>query len=266
MKIDIHIPKNPLLSKYIEKITYGKGCGNFPQITSYSNTNICLGILRNCKLNKINNIHHIESYNGLYSYLSGLYLEPHHIFQNSFTDYIAIDFTPIGYYQFFSLPAKKYILDSDILLETFGVEGKDFMQRVFETDEITLKSNMIEHFLLRKITFNDANIFLVLDLLQKNWKIEEISFYLKISSRKIQMDFKKYFDISPKEFQRIYRFRNTLRLLTNKSFSLTQIGLDCHYYDQSHFIKEFQFFTDKSPKHLLQNLYSKDDQFIISLR
>lgn len=67
--------------------------------------------------------------------------------------------------------------------------------------------------------------------------------------------FKKYVGVTPKYLQRISRFNSAL----NQMHSITDavdwssIAFDNHYYDQAHFIKEFNHFSGVSPQAYLES-------------
>lgn len=61
--------------------------------------------------------------------------------------------------------------------------------------------------------------------------------------------FKNYVGITPKYFQRIVRFSEILLKIQNEQkLSWAEISLDCGFYDQAHFIKEFQHFCGYNPE------------------
>ncbi len=67
--------------------------------------------------------------------------------------------------------------------------------------------------------------------------------------------FKKYVGITPKRFHRIVRFNKILSAVENKEqISWTAIAADCGYFDQSHFIKDFQSFSGINPKKYLKDI------------
>jgi transcriptional regulator GlxA family with amidase domain len=68
-----------------------------------------------------------------------------------------------------------------------------------------------------------------------------------LSVRQFERRFKEFSGFSPKLFLRITRFNSVL----NKNFqnkSMTQIAHEYGYYDQSHFIHDFQKFSGYNPK------------------
>ena len=68
-----------------------------------------------------------------------------------------------------------------------------------------------------------------------------------ISSRYLQKLFLQYTGLTPKLYNKINRFQRSLRLVSQNDLSLTSIAYDCGYFDQSHFIREFKFFTGYTP-------------------
>ena len=55
--------------------------------------------------------------------------------------------------------------------------------------------------------------------------------------------------MSPKQLARVARLQSTFKMLAQKKFtSLTSVAYETRYYDQAHFIKDFNKFTGISPK------------------
>ena len=70
-----------------------------------------------------------------------------------------------------------------------------------------------------------------------------------ISSRYLQKIFLTYSGLGPNLFSKIARFQRSIHLVADKDLSLTTIAHRCGYFDQSHFIKDFKFFTGSTPSH-----------------
>lgn len=78
--------------------------------------------------------------------------------------------------------------------------------------------------------------------------IEKLSQKACLSLRQFERGFKTQFGITAKEFQKITRFQNVVKqLLFTKNTDYLHTILDNGYFDQSHFIKEFKFLTQKTP-------------------
>ncbi|MCC6383784.1 MAG: helix-turn-helix transcriptional regulator [Bacteroidia bacterium] len=58
----------------------------------------------------------------------------------------------------------------------------------------------------------------------------------------------KWLGMNTETFLLYSKYLSSLPLLHNSDSSLTQIGLEAGYYDQSHFIREFKSYTNLTPK------------------
>jgi AraC-like DNA-binding protein len=77
--------------------------------------------------------------------------------------------------------------------------------------------------------------------------METIATRYGISTRYMQQLFLHYTGLTPKLYSQVTRFQHSLRLVTARNTSLTDIAYECGYADQSHFIKEFKAFTGFTP-------------------
>ena len=76
--------------------------------------------------------------------------------------------------------------------------------------------------------------------------VAQLANKFNLSTRQFDRKFKEYAGFSPKTYLRLVRLRKaTEQHGTNKS--LTQIALECGYYDQSHFIHDLKAFTGYHP-------------------
>ena len=91
-------------------------------------------------------------------------------------------------------------------------------------------------------------ILTLLELNQDN-SIELLSEMSGFSVRDIQRKFKHYVGISPNVHQRIIKLNKVKTQLSRGEYdNLTQLALDNGYYDQAHFIREFKYFMNLTPK------------------
>jgi AraC-like DNA-binding protein len=68
------------------------------------------------------------------------------------------------------------------------------------------------------------------------------------SHRRFNQLFKENVGMPPKRLSRIYRFQNALHYIdTQEHISWVDIAIACNYYDQAHFIKDFQAFSGLNP-------------------
>jgi len=237
--------------------------------TSFANTNVCLGILRNKQIERTANSQYgFGPAHKICSYITGIYLEPFQFGVTGEHDEICLDFTPLGFYSFFKFRIKTYLLDDDVLLESFGEKGKAFFEKVFIEETPERRGSLIEAFLLKR--FNKfENTFLASGLSclhSSNGQvgISEVSKLLKCNEKKLYRCFHDYLDITPLDYKRIVRFRYALNNIVAKKKKLTEAAYECDYYDQSHFIKEVKFFTHFTPRQCTSHLQSIENTVLIS--
>jgi AraC-like DNA-binding protein len=77
--------------------------------------------------------------------------------------------------------------------------------------------------------------------------IQDVAFRYGISSRYLQKLFLEYTGLTPKLYHKINRFQKSIILTSNKEESLTSIAYQSGYFDQSHFVRDFKFFTGVAP-------------------
>ncbi len=273
MVFDIYRITSPRLSCYIQYVLFNYSAEETsPQlITSFANTNVCLGIVKEKELiSGTNGIKQMHYKPGINSYLSGMYLQPHKFESGGMLDEICIDFTPLGYYHFFRFPIKTYVLGEDILTEGFGRDAKSLFESMFEIPDFQKRGRLIEEFLLTKII--DPKISFLEQCLYHihnadgNLSLKGLGQQLQSSEKKVVRYFLQGFDLTPKDYIRIVRFRSALASLnTNRTDSLTSICYDSGYYDQSHFIKDFRFFTEKTPGQIVTTMVDVKQNVIIGV-
>ncbi len=273
MLFDIYKIRSADLACHIQYIlfNYSNDRSYSNLITSYANTNICLGIVKEQELiNGADGIKTTRHKQGISSYLSGMYLKPHKFEANGMLDEICIDFTPLGYYKFFRFPLKTYILNEDILTEGFGKEANDFFERVFEILDFQKRGALIEDFLLSKMIGADTaflqECLYSIHKTSGNLTLKDLAADLRCSEKKIVRSFAATFDLTPKDYIRIVKFRKALANLNeNRNQSMTSIGYESNYYDQSHFIKDFRFFTEKTPTQIKDSITDVKQNVIIGI-
>lgn len=79
-------------------------------------------------------------------------------------------------------------------------------------------------------------------------KVADIVNQIGVSHRRFNQIFKEEMGMSPKRLSRLLRFQEVLRHMNSGDhISWTDIAMACGYYDQSHFIKDFQAFSGINP-------------------
>jgi len=145
-----------------------------------------------------------------------------------------------------SISLDNFTLRSELLL---------FEEQLSEADTHTDRIKVVEQFLLSRMKVDKPDMLVIraLNLIYErngDIRISELSDHLNISQSPLEKRFRKIVGASPKKFASIVRFRHILK--SHSCSSLTGIGLDAGFYDQSHFIKEFRKFTGETPDNYFQ--------------
>jgi len=269
---EVHKIQSKQLQPFIQYILYNRhNADTRHSVTSFPNTNICLGISKGNILSQTGDtfVSETTNQNDLFVYTTGLYTSPHKFEVSKNWDEICIDFHPCGYYSFFDFPSKPKIINQDFANAFFSREDKIHLAKIFDEPILKKRSLALERLLLLKLKpFDKSNLQLAIEYIHSKKgmvSVKEILKYTKCSERKIYGLFMNHFGITPKWYIRIVKIRQTLQLITfNPLLSLTEVAYQSGYTDQSHFIKEAKSMCNVLPKTLKNNLISIDNQVIIS--
>ncbi len=118
-----------------------------------------------------------------------------------------------------------------------------------ESDRVATLSRFLIGRLEKGKPGNLAAKMTVKEMLQRNGQasVTALAATSGISTRQLERQFQDYAGFSPKTFARILRFQSALKRYGHQNESLTAIALDCGYYDQAHFIHDFEQFSGYVP-------------------
>ena len=142
------------------------------------------------------------------------------------------------------------------LKDIAGAAVKELHVQLLENADWNERIVLIENFLLERLSACGKKmnkIGVVNDIMNEIGRedfyenINGLALRYGITSRYLQKLFLQYTGLTPKLYTKINRFQNSLKLVSKKDRSLTAIAYDCGYFDQSHFIREFKYFTGSTP-------------------
>ncbi|WP_299136010.1 AraC family transcriptional regulator [uncultured Tenacibaculum sp.] len=174
---------------------------------------------------------------------------------NSKVNYIAVRFKSGAFRHFSPLGHTEFINSYLSVEDLWKNSGKTLISKLQETSEINDKIQLIEQFLISKLSKyqikETTNWDGVITSLYKNFNtinLQELACNTNLSYRQFERNFKQHFGITSKKFQRIARLQNTVKqVLLSKNTHYLHIALDNGYYDQSHFIKDFFLLSGTKP-------------------
>ena len=197
--------------------------------------------------------------------IMGLFTQPYQVKFNTPVKVFAIRFKPEGIYNIFGVPASNFTDSFGDMTMVLGREFRDFSSRIREERSIVHMLQRTENYLMRgleqqKIEMSYVNRAAELIRNTKGIKIEEIPNQVSIGLRQLEREFKAKLGISPKNYLRITRINEVIRLLaSNRTMSLTAVAYDCGYSDQSHFINDFKRIAGEKP-----TIFVRENQRFIS--
>ncbi|MCZ2133128.1 MAG: AraC family transcriptional regulator [Bacteroidetes bacterium] len=186
-------------------------------------------------------------------FINGINFKPFNLIKNGQQLFIGIQLNTIG------------------LKGLFNINVKDFHNVVIEGSQVCIELNALCHQLLSCKNFDGQVTAIRKWLWQKiskskhNQVIHKVHnlFYSSrendltvkslckencVSDRQLRRISAEWLGMNTENFLIYNKYLASLHLLHNSKLSLTQIGLEAGYYDQSHFIREFKSFTDLTPK------------------
>ena len=177
------------------------------------------------------------------------------------TGFIAIEFRPQGAFSIFGVPMSA---TSNRLWETddvFGPWSREVEDRINNVDRVDEKVARIERELTVLVRKNRRESGLVnycigaLRSLDGRMAIRDLERETGYSRRYLDRLFQQHVGLSPKVLAEIFRFQRFYRKwAAGLSFDLLKAELYDHYYDQSHFTKEFQRMTGYPPQTFMRDV------------
>jgi len=178
-----------------------------------------------------------------------------HFKGNALVKAFVIPFKPSGFWGLFRRNMTELTNEIPDFLALAGAsEGTRFLEQLAEAEGFTNQVAVLDHFFLKRIPHRcwggeqvreACRRLMISDGLMN---MKELAYSTNMSMRTMERKFTEQVGVPPKLFARFKRFHHALHLM-NRSTLLTwpQIAGNCGYYDQAHFIKEFNAFACQPP-------------------
>ncbi|NOS90889.1 MAG: AraC family transcriptional regulator [Cyclobacteriaceae bacterium] len=180
----------------------------------------------------------------------------------------AVRFHPTGHAAFVSMASADMENRAVPLFELFGASAVQLEETILAASSHTHRIQLIESFLLERLHLLSANEIAkesveLLFQMKGQISVVELAERLGISKRNLERRFSQEIGLSPKQLAKTIRLQALLKILNqSQSKSLTELALECGYYDQAHFIKDFKEFTGLSPKQFYADNLKMSNLFI----
>lgn len=171
------------------------------------------------------------------------------------TSFIAIEFTPQGGFPIFGIPMTETangLWETDVLLARWSRPVRDALNaREHLQEKIAVIQQQLIHLLRQHERRNGIVDYCVQSLRSTHglMPIQELASRTGYSRRYLHKLFAQHVGLAPKVLAGIFRFQKFYRKWAEgDSFESLKAELYEHYYDQSHFTREFRRMTGDPPR------------------
>jgi AraC-like DNA-binding protein len=191
---------------------------------------------------------------------------------------MGLRFWPGGVYPFLAFPQDQ-IADQVVALDSiWGRMADELRCRIAEAPSLEDAVRRIERVLVARLSKHRQDIDGVMNAVRLirasggRVSVDYLSEQMGISLRMLDRRFNAIVGLPPKVLSRIVRFQRALKMLESRQDKpdWVEIALECGFYDQSHFIKEFKAISGKEPTsysnetHLMSDHFTRSDQLSFS--
>ena len=165
-----------------------------------------------------------------------------------------IEFQPGGSFPFFRIPSSEFA-DGDVSLEYLWRDAtNELRERLLEAPDVDSMFVLTQRFLMRQVVrpfeLHPGVAFALHRFCSRSPHISVASVLdcIGLSHRRFVQLFHNQVGLTPKSFSRVQRFQRVLRMVHRAhEIDWSGVALDCGYYDQAHFIHDFQEFSGLTP-------------------
>ena len=172
---------------------------------------------------------------------------------------MGVHFRPGGAFPFFDVPASELADQSVPLDALWGSAASELRERLLATPTPEAKFRVLEACLLEQLAKplerHPAVSFGIQQLRQSQQQsVAQVVDKAGFSQRRFIQLFDEQVGLTPKRFCRVSRFQRVVQIAHGADeIDWADLALDCGYYDQAHFIHDFQSFAGITPTtYLLQ--------------
>jgi AraC-like DNA-binding protein len=142
---------------------------------------------------------------------------------------------------------------AESLRSVFGSVADDFVRRVSPHRSVARQITALEDGLARLPTITQTQRAIGELVGNKGQlSIETFAALAGVSERQLRRTCIEHSGLAPKQLARILRFRHAIDRLRKGERAMSELALDCGFYDQSHMIREFRSLASISPARYLR--------------
>lgn len=172
---------------------------------------------------------------------------------------LGVHFKAGGAFPFFTPPANELVNTHASLDALWGKDARIVREQLLAAPTVDEKFRVLEKALLRKacrpIYSRPAVAYAIQEFNNGSQTVSNITEKIDFTRQWFRRIFQEEVGLSPKVYYRVQRFQQALRLIVRgQDIDWVSIALTCGYFDQAHFIHDFQAFTGFSPTAYISHL------------
>ena len=248
-----HIPASPL-NAYIEDLYYADGPAPYPRQKALpvASSNLMINLGEPFDVYKPDQAEPFITCAD--SWWVGVWDTYHSVDWPPNVRFYGVHFKPGGAYPFLKFPLSEINGQVVPLDAIWGSCASEIRERLYAAPTVQRGFALLERELLARVYEAPDGLGLVqyavtaIAQIHGALSIRWLSDQMGMSQNHLGTQFKRFVGIPPKEVARFYRFAHVLRLIDiAQPVDLTRIAHQSHFYDQSHFNKDFVAFTGHNP-------------------
>ena len=204
------------------------------------------------------------------SFISGQAFGYSDVESTGMLEMIVVVFQPFAAKAFLHMPVSEFRGMNVNTEETGDPLLVDLGRRIADMPDRVACIRLIEEFLLSRLyafpEYNLKRVSTVLEAvnLHPHIRTAQLADVACLSNKQFGRVFAEYVGATPKEFLRIVRIQRALYTLQcQPGISFAQLAYECGFFDQSHMIKEFKFFSGYTPAEYLAVCAPYSDYFFV---
>jgi AraC-like DNA-binding protein len=248
---------SPPLSAYIEAFCFSDGDASLPPKMERCLPTGQVAVVVNLGHDtfRVANLQHADQFQRFHgSVFTGAFSQFCVLDTTTMVTTLSICFKPGGARLFLPMPAAELANQVVDLSCVFGTAAFDLREQLQAAQTNDDRVRILERFLLARLAWEQAPHPAVTFALisfqgeKERRSISEVTTQLGLSPKRFISLFEEAVGLTPKVFCRVLRFQEVLRQTTRgQPARWADLALDCGYFDQAHFIHDFQAFAGLTP-------------------
>jgi AraC-like DNA-binding protein len=177
-----------------------------------------------------------------------------------------IKFRPGAFYPFLKSPVSRLTDRSLAPRAVFGADGVRLEEEMRRCEDEGAMLERADSFLRERLPERDEHVALVNQVIDRIiadraiTKVDDVARLLDLTTRSLQRLFSHYVGVSPKWVIKRYRLHDAAERLADGDVpDWPQLALDLGYFDQAHFINDFNAIVGKAPAEYAKAETSRDN-------